>query len=64
MKAVGATGKVYRVVGDNSVEELQVRLGAKMAGTITILFGIAPGDRLAAGNLGQLRDGARIRPLP
>jgi RND family efflux transporter MFP subunit len=62
VKAAGATGTVYRVLGDNNVEELQVRLGAKTAGTITILSGVAPGDRLAAGNLSQLKDGARIRP--
>ena len=64
VKAVGATGTVYRVTGDNNVEELQVRLGAKEAGTITILSGIAPGDRLAAGNLAPLKDGVRIRPMP
>ena len=64
VKAIGATGTVYRVTGDNRVEELQVRLGAKTAGTITILSGVAPGDRLAAGNLSHLKDGARIRPVP
>jgi multidrug efflux pump subunit AcrA (membrane-fusion protein) len=61
---MGDTGTVYRVAGDNSVEELQVRLGARIAGTVTILSGIAPGNRLAAGNLAQLKDGARIWPLP
>jgi RND family efflux transporter MFP subunit len=64
VKAMGDTGTVYRVAGDNSVEELQVRLGARIAGTVTILSGIAPGNRLAAGNLAQLKDGARIWPLP
>jgi RND family efflux transporter MFP subunit len=64
VKAMGAMGRVYRVAGDNSVEQLQVRLGPKMAGAITVLSGIAPGDRLAAGNLDQLKDGTRIRPLP
>jgi hypothetical protein len=44
--------------------QLQVRLGAKAAGTITILSGIAPGDRLAAGNLAQLKGGVRIQPMP
>ena len=63
VKAMGATGTVYRVTGDNSVEELQVRLGAKSAGTITILSGIGPGDRLAAGNLSHLKDGAKIKPV-
>jgi len=64
VRAVGTTGTVYRIAGDNRVEELQVRLGGKTAGTITILSGIARGDRLAAGNLAELKDGANIRPLP
>ena len=63
VKAKGDTGTVYRVTGDNSVEELQVRLWCEGSRHNHLLSGIAPGDRLAAGNLSHLKDGAKIKPL-
>jgi hypothetical protein len=64
VKIAGATGTVYRINGENGVEERQVRVGARIAGAVTLLSGVSAGDRLAAGDLSHLADGARIRPRP
>jgi len=55
----GATGTVF-VVHDNTVEARQVRLGLKTAQLVTILSGLATGDRIAAGDLAKLHDGAKV----
>ncbi|HEY4276497.1 MAG TPA: efflux RND transporter periplasmic adaptor subunit [Rhizomicrobium sp.] len=65
VKIAGSTGTVYRIAdGGDRVEARQVRVGAQAAGTVTLLAGIAAGDRLAAGDLARLTDGARVRPNP
>jgi RND family efflux transporter MFP subunit len=61
VKIVGATGTIYRINGRDGIEERQVRVGTRTAGAVTLLSGISPGDRLAAGDLSDLSDGARIR---
>jgi len=42
------------------VEARQVRLGLKTAQLVTILSGLATGDRIAAGDLAKLHDGAKV----
>jgi multidrug efflux pump subunit AcrA (membrane-fusion protein) len=61
VKIVGATGTIYRINGRDGIEERQVRVGTRTAGAVTLLSGVSPGDRLAAGDLSDLSDGARIR---
>ena len=56
----GATGTVF-VVHDDTVERRAVRLGSSSSDNITILSGLAAGERVAVGDLTQLKDGARIR---
>jgi RND family efflux transporter MFP subunit len=56
----GATGAVF-VVHDDTVERRAVRLGAGSGDSITILSGLAAGERVAVGDLTQLKDGAKIR---
>jgi RND family efflux transporter MFP subunit len=56
----GATGAVF-VVHDDTVERRAVRLGAGSGDSITILSGLAAGERVAVGDLSQLKDGAKIR---
>jgi RND family efflux transporter MFP subunit len=56
----GATGAVF-VVHDDTVERRAVRLGAGSGDSITILSGLAAGERVAVGDLNQLKDGAKIR---
>ena len=56
----GATGTVFVVHGD-TVERRAVRLGAGGSDSITILSGLAAGERVAVGDFTQLKDGAKIR---
>jgi RND family efflux transporter MFP subunit len=56
----GTAGVVFVAHGD-SVERRAVRLGAGSSDSITILSGIAAGDRVAVGDFSQLKDGAKIR---
>ncbi len=56
----GATGAVFVIHGD-SVERRAVRVGAPGTGGVTILSGITATDRIAAGDLSQLKDGTMIR---
>jgi RND family efflux transporter MFP subunit len=56
----GATGAVF-VVRDDRVERRAVRLGASNSEGITVLSGLSSGERVAAGDLTQLKDGAKVR---
>jgi len=59
----GTTGAVFVVHGD-TVERRAVRLGAAGGDTVTILSGLTAGERVAAGDFTQLKDGAKIRVEP
>jgi RND family efflux transporter MFP subunit len=56
----GSTGTVFVAHGD-TVEQRAVRLGAGSGGNITVLSGLAAGERVAVGDFAQLKDGAKIR---
>jgi RND family efflux transporter MFP subunit len=56
----GATGAVF-VVHDDTVERRAVRLGSSTSDSITILSGLAAGERVAVGDFTELKDGAKIR---
>ncbi len=56
----GATGTVFVVHGDH-IERRAVRLGAAGGGSVTVLSGMSAGERVADGDLTQLKDGAKIR---
>jgi RND family efflux transporter MFP subunit len=56
----GASGTVF-VVHDDTVEARQVRLGLKTAQSVTVLSGLAPGERIATGDLARLHDGAKVK---
>ncbi|HEY4446610.1 MAG TPA: efflux RND transporter periplasmic adaptor subunit [Steroidobacteraceae bacterium] len=56
----GATGAVFVVHGD-TVERRAVRLGAGSNDSITILSGLAAGERVAVGDFTQLKDGTKVR---
>jgi RND family efflux transporter MFP subunit len=59
----GATGVVY-VIHDDSVERRAVRVGAAGSDGVTVLSGIAAGEKVAAGDLTQLKDGTAVRIEP
>jgi RND family efflux transporter MFP subunit len=56
----GTTGVVFVAHGDD-VERRAVRLGAGSGDSITVLSGLAAGDRVAVGDFAQMKDGAKIR---
>jgi RND family efflux transporter MFP subunit len=56
----GNTGAVF-VINDTVVVRRMVELGARGASDQTILSGLEPGALVAIGDLGKLRDGARVR---
>jgi RND family efflux transporter MFP subunit len=56
----GDTGVVFVVAG-TGVERRTVRLGAQSAAGQVVLAGLAPGTRVARGDLAALTDGARVR---
>jgi len=58
----GVSGTVF-VLHDDTVEARQVRLGLKTSQSVTILSGLAPGDRIATGDLARLHDGAKVKLL-
>jgi len=58
------TGTVFLVRDDDTVEKREVALGLKTPQAVTVLSGVAAGDRLAAGELGKLADGSRVKTGP
>jgi membrane fusion protein (multidrug efflux system) len=58
---VGRDSFVYRVRGDDTVEQVSVAIGARGQGQAEILEGLAPGDRIVVDGTGKLRPGDRIR---
>ena len=56
----GTAGTVFVAHGD-TVERRAVRLGAGSGDNITVLSGLAAGERVAVGDFAQLKDGAKIR---
>ena len=58
---VGRDSFVYRVRGDNTVEQAPVKVGARAGGRAEILEGLAPGERIVVDGTGKLRAGIAIR---
>ena len=57
----GATGTVFLVKDDGTVEKRDVALGLKTPQAVVILSGISAGDRLVSGELEKLHDGDRVK---
>jgi RND family efflux transporter MFP subunit len=60
VRAQGRTGSVFVIGEDNIVRMRPVTLGLKTAQTVTVLSGVAPGDRLAVGDFAKLHDGVKV----
>jgi RND family efflux transporter MFP subunit len=58
------SGKVVFVIHDSTVERRAVRLGAASGDRVVVLAGVSPGERVAVGDLGRLKDGADIHIEP
>jgi membrane fusion protein (multidrug efflux system) len=57
---VGRESYLYRVGADDSVEQIEVTVGARGGGKAEILAGAAAGDRIVVDGTGKLRPGAKI----
>lgn len=57
---VGRESYLYRVGADDSVEQIEVTVGARGGGKAEILSGAAAGDRIVVDGTGKLRPGAKI----
>jgi RND family efflux transporter MFP subunit len=60
VQSSGDTGIVF-VLNDDRVERRAVKLGGRVAGKQIVLSGLTAGARVAAGDLSQLADGAKVR---
>jgi RND family efflux transporter MFP subunit len=59
----GASGVVF-VVHDTTLERRAVRLGAANNDKVTVVSGLAAGERVAVGDVAALKDGATVRVEP
>lgn len=57
---IGRESYLYRVGVDDSVEQIEVTVGARGGGKAEILSGAAAGDRIVVDGTGKLRPGAKI----
>jgi RND family efflux transporter MFP subunit len=62
VQASGDTGVVF-VVHDDTVERRAVRLGTGGGASALVLSGLAAGDKVVVGDLGQMRDGATVKVI-
>jgi multidrug efflux pump subunit AcrA (membrane-fusion protein) len=61
VQASGSTGVVF-VVRDTTLERRAVRLGTGNGDDrVTVISGLAAGERVAVGDVKELKDGAKIR---
>ncbi len=56
----GTTGVVF-VVREGTVERRAVKVGSSNADSVTVLSGLAAGERVAVGDFSRLKDGVKIR---
>jgi RND family efflux transporter MFP subunit len=59
----GSTGVLF-VVRDTTLERRAVRLGTVNGDRVTVISGLAAGERVAVGDVKELADGAKIRVVP
>ncbi|MEO6076709.1 MAG: efflux RND transporter periplasmic adaptor subunit [Dokdonella sp.] len=57
---VGLKSSVFRVKADDTVEQVNVKLGARRRGEVEVLEGVEVGDRIVIEGTVRLRDGSRI----
>ena len=57
---VGRDTFVYRVGEDQTVEQVRIQVGARVAGRAEVVDGLAPGDRIVVDGTGKLRPGLEV----
>lgn len=61
---VARSAHVFRVAGDGTVEQVEVGLGARRAGEVEVVSGLAAGDRIVVDGTAKLRPGMRVAETP
>ncbi|MBN9587426.1 MAG: efflux RND transporter periplasmic adaptor subunit [Alphaproteobacteria bacterium] len=61
VQAHGRTGDIYVIKEDDTLEKRSVALGPVSQQTAVILSGVMAGEKLAAGDLSNLRDGEQVK---
>lgn len=61
---VARSAHVFRVAGDGTVEQVDVVLGARRAGEVEVVSGLAAGDRIVVDGTVKLRPGMRVAEAP
>lgn len=59
---VGRDSFIYRLDGENKVEQLTVHTGSRRAGVVEILDGLTVGDRIVVDGTGKVRPGQTVVP--
>lgn len=60
VQQVGNRSYVYRVLPDKSVQSVDVRLGSRQQGSVSIVEGLKAGDQIVLDGTSKLRDGMSI----
>ena len=58
----GDQATVFRVGGDNRIEERPVTLGLETPAEVEVLSGLNEGDLVVISGQGQLRPGQKVKP--
>lgn len=60
VKDKGRSGTVFVIHEDNTLEEREVMLGTRSQQSVTLMSGVAAGERLAVGDFAQFRNGLKV----
>tara|TARA_Y100000741_G_scaffold345623_1_gene311234 strand:- start:2026 stop:2889 length:864 start_codon:yes stop_codon:yes gene_type:complete len=59
----GSTAFVYKVLEDNTVEKVEVKIGKRNFGKVSIIDGLYLGDKIVAEGISKIRDKIKIKIL-
>ena len=59
----GSTAFVYKVLEDNTVEKVEVKIGKRNFGKVSIVDGLYLGDKIVAEGISKVRDKIKIKVL-
>ena len=59
----GSTAFVYKVLEDNTVEKVEVKIGKRNFGKVSIIDGLYLGDKIVAEGISKVRDKIKIKIL-
>ena len=57
----GDTAFAYKVLGDNTIEKIEVKIGKRNYGKVSILDGLSVGDKIVKEGISKVRDKIKIK---